>query len=70
MRFCICSSYSVFEIQFVFCTDSTSQSELAIFQVPNSQIWLVATVLDNEVIDLLTYQWLQLDVISTLKSNH
>ena len=69
MRFCICSSDSVFEMQCVFCTDSTSQSELAIFQVPNSQIWLVASVLDIAVRDL-TYQWLQLDVISTLKSNH
>ena len=56
-------------MQCVFCTDSTSQSELAVFQVPNSQIWLVASVLDIAVRDL-TYQWLQLDVISTLKSNH
>ena len=49
--------FLVFEIQRVFCTDSTSQSELAILQVPNSQIWLVATVLDSAVLDLLTYQW-------------
>lgn len=49
---CVCI---VFEIWCVFYTYSTTQVRLTTYQVLNSSMWLVATILDNAGLECLAY---------------
>lgn len=54
-------SYQVFESEYVFYTDSTSQFGLATFQVLSSHMWPAVTVLDSTgvkgKIKAVLYSW-------------